>query len=484
MVEQAPKQLRDHLNLNAKMISGFSQVVEAIYAYFSSKKAHVVDGLTPDKYAKGGVAPMDVDGLGKGKDKGKKGDKGGTGKGKDDYKGGYNGPESKGGNDSYKGGYKGDQSSYQGTGKGKKGKGKTEQFQSNCNFCGNWGHRASGCRRNPKKGASCKPVNQLGVEEESWQHHMPPSATSGPSTTPIKALVQTNTSDEKIDWMMALNVAAVKATGDGKRAHVMIDSGSAITGCPLSFGSHVDLEVSDKPLNLTAVSGASISHHGSRAIRGHAPTSDGDISNCLDFEVCDIVGPVSSVAKINDNGFMCVFPKSGDGPALAVRDGIQIPFSRENNLFLMDFFIDQNLEQWNTAEHTIAPLVDNEELFNEMMHPFDYEEEPDVPPGQEEPDLQLFIAGEGEPNGPLAPVQASNQDQPSVEDIDEHELLGHIVYKAWCPECVLGRGREKQHQRTVRESEVPIIIWMQSIHFQEQRLRPSARSRDLRISMQ
>jgi hypothetical protein len=120
VVEQAPKQLRDHLNLNANVISGFSQSVEAIYAYFSNKKAHVVDGLTPDKYDKGGVAPMDVDGLGKGKDKGKKGDKGG--KGKDDYKGGYKGQESKGGKDSYKGGYKGDQSSYQGARKGKKGK--------------------------------------------------------------------------------------------------------------------------------------------------------------------------------------------------------------------------------------------------------------------------------------------------------------------------------------------------------------------------
>jgi hypothetical protein len=192
VVEQAPKQLRDHLNLNANVISGFSQSVEAIYAYFSNKKAHVVDGLTPDKYDKGGVAPMDVDGLGKGKDKGKKGDKGG--KGKDDYKGGYKGQESKGGKDSYKGGYKGDQSSYQGARKGKKGKCKMEQFQGNCNFCGCWGHRASDCRRNPKNGASGKPVNQLGVEEESWQHHMPPSATSGTSTTPIKPTHPTRTS--------------------------------------------------------------------------------------------------------------------------------------------------------------------------------------------------------------------------------------------------------------------------------------------------
>ena len=353
---------------------------------------------------------MDFDGLGKGKDKGKKGDKGGKGKGKDDYKGGYKGQESKGGKDSYKGGYKGDQSSYQGAGKGKKGKSKPEQFQGNCNFCGYWGHRASDCRRNPKNGASGKPVNQLGVEEESWQHHVPPSAGSGTSTTPIKALVQTNPSSENIRWMMALNVAAMTATGDGKRARVMIDSGSAITGCPLSFGSHVDLEVSEIPLNLTAVSSASIAHHGSRAIRGHVPTSNGDVSTCMNFEVCDIEGPVSSVANMNDNGFTCVCPKSGDGPAFAVRDGIRIPFSRENNVFLMDFFIDSNLEQWNTAEQTFAPLVDNAELFNEVMQPFDDEEEPDVPHGQEEADLQLYIEGEGEPIGPLAPVQASNQD--------------------------------------------------------------------------
>jgi hypothetical protein len=171
----------------------------------------------------------------------------------------------------------------------------------------------------------------------------------------------------------------------------------------------------------------------------------------MNFEVCDIEGPVRSVAKMNDNGFSCVFPMTGDGPAFAARDAVQIPFSRENNVFLIDFYIDDNLEQWNKAENTIAPLVDNEELFNEMMQPFDEE-------GFDLPGIPLIIEGEGEPVGSAAPVQANSHDLPSVEDIDEHELLGHIVDKAWCPERVLGRGREKQHQRTVRESEVPIVI--------------------------
>jgi hypothetical protein len=227
VLEQAPKQLRDHLKVNANVINGFSQVVEAIYASFSSKKAHVVGGLTPEKHTAGGPTPMDVDALGKGKAKGKKGEKGDKGKGKDDHKRSYKGKDCKGG---YKG-YKGDQSSYQGAGKGKGGK--PEHFQGNCNFCGYWGHRADACRQNPQNGASWKPVHQLGAEEENY-HPQQASSSSKPGTSarPIRALVQTGMPAERTGSKMDLNVAALKATSDSKRAQVMIDSFLAITGCP------------------------------------------------------------------------------------------------------------------------------------------------------------------------------------------------------------------------------------------------------------
>jgi hypothetical protein len=320
---------------------------------------------------------MDGDALGKGKSRGKKGEKGEKGKGKDD-KGGYKVKDYKGGYE----GYKGDQSSYQGAGKGKQGKGgKPEQFQCNCNFCGYWGLRADPCRRNPKNGASGKPVHQLGAEKENYHPvQASRSLASGTSATPIRALVQTGMPVPKTDWMMALNVAAVNASSDSKRARVMIDSGSSIMGCPLSFGSHVALEASENPLNLKAVSGANIVHHGSRSICDHVPTSEGDRCTCMNFEVCDIEGPISSAAKMNDNGFICVFPMTGDGPAVAVRDCVQILFSLEQR-FPHGFCFDENLEQWNIAENTIARLVDNKELFAEMMQPFDEEDcnLPDIP---------------------------------------------------------------------------------------------------------
>ena len=34
---------------------------------------------------------------------------------------------------------------------------------------------------------------------------------------------------------------------------------------------------------------------------------------------------------------------------------------------------------------------------------------------------------------------------PSQEEVDEHNIMGHVQYRSWCPHCVAGRGVGQRH---------------------------------------
>eukprot|EP00972_Heterocapsa_arctica_P045698 6743263-Heterocapsa_arctica.AAC.1 len=42
------------------------------------------------------------------------------------------------------------------------------------------------------------------------------------------------------------------------------------------------------------------------------------------------------------------------------------------------------------------------------------------------------------------PRMMANPRTPSRIEVDEH-MATHIPYKAWCPHCVIGGGRDMQH---------------------------------------
>ena len=47
---------------------------------------------------------------------------------------------------------------------------------------------------------------------------------------------------------------------------------------------------------------------------------------------------------------------------------------------------------------------------------------------------------------------------PSQEEYDQHQLL-HGEFRSWCPACVEGRGRPRQHRRNVdEEDEEPVVV--------------------------
>ena len=53
---------------------------------------------------------------------------------------------------------------------------------------------------------------------------------------------------------------------------------------------------------------------------------------------------------------------------------------------------------------------------------------------------------------PTAPVR------PSAKDVEEHNACGHLPFRAWCPVCVFGWGKEAPHKRIEEYSDMPLFI--------------------------
>jgi len=72
-------------------------------------------------------------------------------------------------------------------------------------------------------------------------------------------------------------------------------------------------------------------------------------------------------------------------------------------------------------------------------------------------DLATDPAGE-EPVEGRAPSCSKSPYDPTQAEVDEHRLMGHVVFRSWCPSCVRGRGREGRHAAVHHEdSEIPVI---------------------------
>ena len=46
---------------------------------------------------------------------------------------------------------------------------------------------------------------------------------------------------------------------------------------------------------------------------------------------------------------------------------------------------------------------------------------------------------------------------PTATDREEHMASGHAVFRTWCRECCIGRGRMHQHRAGGRETTIPAI---------------------------
>ena len=77
------------------------------------------------------------------------------------------------------------------------------------------------------------------------------------------------------------------------------------------------------------------------------------------------------------------------------------------------------------------------------------------PGGDGSPEYEMDQVGDEA----AAVVRHSTPRTPTAAEIDEHEVLGHSVYRSWCPICVRSRGIDNAHHPAPkdREAAVPTI---------------------------
>ena len=86
-------------------------------------------------------------------------------------------------------------------------------------------------------------------------------------------------------------------------------------------------------------------------------------------------------------------------------------------------------------------------IFRHMVEPFEPEDMEPVEEVQVEAEVP-----EPEAVAPRGPGEAS------PEEVEQHQLRGHVTPAPWCPHCAAGKGRDGPHTRLEpSESDVPVV---------------------------
>ena len=80
--------------------------------------------------------------------------------------------------------------------------------------------------------------------------------------------------------------------------------------------------------------------------------------------------------------------------------------------------------------------------------------------------LCMKVEGSSGSSGPAVPEDVEESEPvkklvaptaPTATDREEHTASGHAVFRTWCRECCIGRGRTHQHREGGRETTIPAI---------------------------
>ena len=96
------------------------------------------------------------------------------------------------------------------------------------------------------------------------------------------------------------------------------------------------------------------------------------------------------------------------------------------------------------AEETIADFEEEEKETGRME-------------GDGEAEQEEFEAVEPEEEEGRRPKAVTDPPQPSALEVAEHELT-HWPFRSWCPDCVMGRGRDAPHRAVRADERNPMIV--------------------------
>ena len=217
----------------------------------------------------------------------------------------------------------------------------------------------------------------------------------------------------------------------GQRCTNLIDSGSSATVCgPQHFPDYPI--VPSESLALNRASGNPLKHYGQKEVRFVAEVGQ-NVS--IKFDVANVVRPIVSVGKLQQDGKEVVFGKNSYIKECRGRRGV-----RRLGLFTIAalFFLRLQIAAggatgppWDRTFLACRPMTQNTRWTSSRAR-----QEMEGP----------------EARGLPAPME------PTKAEVEWHNLT-HVPHTPWCSVCVRGRGRDRRHETQGAEARADSESW-------------------------
>jgi len=418
LLKHSPANLRNHLQLNANLFeSDWSKLRATVRMYLQARRSFQGNagmGANPPSGTSGqDHVPMDIGYLGKAKGKGRKGMKG----------------------DGFE-----------------KGQGRKETGP--CYNCGKAGHLAKDCwSAKAGKGKGKGKGKEKGKQGGKGVHEL----TDGEASQAGKEIQQE-------PWMFA-----VGPPQQVNEYWMLVDSGSYDHVCPPSFAQDVPMQPPTSTHVVVTASGTRMTPMGSRTVSVEADAGNGRRKMLrITFVVVPVRRVLLSVGKLLRTGFTVRFD-GGNGQACIERSGCTLPLDMQGNMFFLKTHVPGSpgpmatrivapVEQ-EAAGEAAAMAEGSASAMAEAAEPADPPAEPPGPTSGTSRPAGAQARGQlGEPEGEergQAAKMVRRPPEPTEAERIRHRVT-HLPYRAWCEECVKGRGLDSPH-RMQGESSVPEI---------------------------
>ena len=248
--------------------------------------------------------------------------------------------------------------------------------------------------------------------------------------------------DEEICSMGAPNVR------DGEFVDIEIDSGAEVSCLPVNIRADTD-PVHETRLSMcgghhVAAGGGKLHELGARILGLEAANVRGDVVSLLArFRVVNIGKALLSTQDLSRCGWETVFPAHcGNAYLVWKASDTRITLVMKRCAWY---------RRVKLKPHNELPYTESEEFLEVMS----MDQRAGVWPVDE--------GGSSGSSGPAVPEDVEEREPvkklvaPTATDREERTTSGHAVFRTWCRECCIGRGRLHQHRAGGRETTIPAI---------------------------
>ncbi|CAK0862523.1 unnamed protein product, partial [Prorocentrum cordatum] len=303
----------------------------------------------------------------------------------------------------------------------------------------------------------------------------PSCAASSASTIPVGLRALTSSSEATSSTLAPKFVFGLEAI-EAEERHVsiaavshkpkdaiMIDSGAQISAMPSQMVYDAGYMIQRSKIHeLHAIDGSKVPHHG----RTDVKIRRGDAVLQLGMEVADIEHPVLSTDAITRRGQSVLHSPMGDwivdAPMLPPDGAEVIKLKKERSACYLEF--DELLKDGQNAEQSKVMAALRPQESEESVGILAAARKtlaPSTVPTSSSAALPRALGPDPSENVTLKAKELTRPGQPTAQERRAH-AAHHLPFRPWCPECVMGRGRERPHPKQQDSPEldadqVPIV---------------------------